>query len=90
MVVLVRSNVANQCWDLMPSVVATTVRVYDIVFPLGMSPSDAESSSQKFDSFVDAIFKPLMNGSRVSEPVGEGVEDEVEKVVAVKQKGGSA
>ena len=59
------------------------------MFPLSMAPSDAQHSSQQFDSFVNAIFNPLMSDNTVSEPASEGVQYEVERVVAVKQKGGS-
>ena len=55
-----------------------TVRVSDVdsVFPLSMAPSDAQHSSQQsdIDSFVDAVFNPLMSEHRASDPVSEGVQ----------------
>ena len=51
----------QQCWVLHEVVTATTVRVYDSVFPLRMKPSQGQYGSQEFDSFVEGVFNPLLH-----------------------------
>ena len=52
--------VDTQSWDILPPIGAARVKVYDDVFPLRMSPRSREFGSQKFDTFVDSIFNPLL------------------------------
>ena len=55
------------CWLIGDVVTATTVRVYDTVFPLRMkAPPGADSSD--FDSFVNRVFHPLLSEPEVPEP----------------------
>ena len=56
---------ANTCWDIRSTVVATTIRVYDNVFPLRMGPTDGRHIEQDFDSFVDQTFEPLLQGDGI-------------------------
>ena len=69
-------NEANQCWDIRSTVVATTVRVYDNVFPLRMGPTDGRHIEQDFDSFVDQTFEPLLQGDGILKQVVADVESD--------------
>ena len=51
---------SNQCWDIGQTVIATTVKVYDNVFPLRMGPDKGGYKEQDFDKFVDHTFEPLL------------------------------
>jgi len=56
----------KQSKHLLPTVTATTVKVYDDVFPLKMTaPSDKKT--EKFENFVEAVFDPLTR-SEAPEP----------------------
>lgn len=61
-------NAENECWDIGESVVATTVKVYDIIFPLRLVPKPGADkfkfSELEFDNFVDHTFEPLLTSNR--------------------------
>ena len=63
----------SDCWLVGDVVTATTVRVYDTVFPLRLKvPAGADSSD--FDSFVNRVFHPLLSEPEpVVEPAAEPV-----------------
>ena len=86
LVVPIKWSHKNKCWDLLPTVTATTVKVYDDVFPLKMTaPSDKKT--EKFENFVEAVFDPLTR-SEAPEPVEQ--EDEeyvVEKIIRKRGRG---
>jgi hypothetical protein len=50
----------QQAWILHEVVTATTVRVYDRVYPLRMGPKEGKYGSQEFDNFIDKVFHPLI------------------------------
>ena len=62
-------NADNKCWDIGESVVATTVKVYDNIFPLRMVPNSGadkfEFSELEFDKFVEHTFEPLLTDNNV-------------------------
>lgn len=47
-------------WTLYPTVTATTVIVYDSIFPLRMGPSASPTPSVDFDSFTESVFEPYL------------------------------
>eukprot|EP00658_Telonema_sp_P-2_P060676 TRINITY_DN49520_c0_g1_i1.p1 TRINITY_DN49520_c0_g1~~TRINITY_DN49520_c0_g1_i1.p1 ORF type:complete len:823 (+),score=126.72 TRINITY_DN49520_c0_g1_i1:1202-3670(+) len=62
----------KDCWRLMPTVVATDYTVVKGVFPLRMCPPPGDDGS-KFDSFIDAVYDPLMRWAVGSgQPPDEG------------------
>ena len=88
LVIPIKWNPKNRCWDLMPTVTATTVHVYDDVFPLKMT-APCDKKKAKFEEFVEAVFDPLTSDS-APEPVdAEDEEYEVEKIVRKRGKGDS-
>ena len=82
-VVPIRWSVKLNGWELGPLTIATTVKVYDGVFPLKMGPG-TKGSTSKFDTFVEQAFEPLLEATvEVEDKVGAPTleEYEVEKVV---------
>ena len=61
-VVPIEWDAEQQCWTLYPVVTATSVRVYDRVFPLRLKPKGGKWGSQEFESFVDGVFRPFFSG----------------------------
>jgi hypothetical protein len=50
---------STQSWVLGDVVTATTVKVWDEVFPLRTAPPPGTVGTVKFDEFVDAVVNPL-------------------------------
>jgi hypothetical protein len=59
LIVPIRWNAAEQYWELLATVTAVTVRVFNDVTPLSRVPADGVYGSQSFDTFVDAVMNPL-------------------------------
>ena len=47
-------------WTLYPTVTATSILVYDTIFPLRMGPSASSTASADFDTFVERVFEPFL------------------------------
>ena len=60
LVVPIEWDPAACTWTLYPTVVATSIVVYDTVFPLRMGPSASTTASVEFDSFVERVFEPFL------------------------------
>ena len=56
-------------WILYPTVTATSIAVYDTIFPLRMGPSADSTVSADFDTFVDAVFEPYLTEAVELQPV---------------------
>ena len=69
LIVPIRWNAAEQYWELLATVTAVTVRVFDDVMPLRRVPVDGVYGSQSFDTFVDAVMNPLFAPEPIVVPV---------------------
>ena len=69
-VVPIKWNHKQDKWDLKPTVVVTGIKVHTGVMPLRMKPGPT-SSPADFDSFVDAVFDPLMAATQEQEQEAE-------------------
>ena len=69
LIVPIRWNAAEQYWELLATVTAVTVRVFDDVMPLRRVPADGVYGSQSFDTFVDAVMNPLFAPEPIGVPV---------------------
>jgi hypothetical protein len=76
----------QQAWILHEVVTATTVRVYETVYPLRMGPKKGKYGSQEFDSFVDKVFHPLIQSELEEESVE--TEEESEGMVEAEEGAG--
>ena len=60
LVVPIEWDSTSGVWVLYPTVTATSVTVYDTIFPLRMGPSASSTSCADFDSFVEKVFEPFL------------------------------
>ena len=52
----IKWNKSSQCWDIGAVVIATTIKLYPVVFPLRMGPSDVDKlGSAGFERFVECF-----------------------------------
>ena len=65
-VVPIKWNHTEDKWDLQPTIVATGVRVHTGVMALRMKPGPT-SDPANFDTFVDAVFDPLLAAAQEHE-----------------------
>ena len=71
---------STQSWVLEGVKTATTVKVYDNVFPLKMAPPPGAVGTTKFDEYVDSVVNPLYR-----EKDRDGVETETPEVTVLKK-----
>ena len=60
LVVPIEWDSAACTWTLYPTVTATSIFVYDTIFPLRMGPSASSTASADFDTFVERVFEPFL------------------------------
>jgi hypothetical protein len=60
LVVPIEWDSAASTWTLYPTVTATSILVYDTIFPLRMGPSASSTASAEFDTFVERVFEPFL------------------------------
>ena len=60
LVVPIEWDSAACTWTLYPTVTATSILVYDTIFPLRMGPSASSTASAEFDTFVERVFEPFI------------------------------
>ena len=69
LVIPIEWNSTTGTWILYPTVTATSIAVYDTIFPLRMGPSASSTVSADFDTFVDAVFEPYLTEAVELQPV---------------------
>ena len=57
----IKWNALNDCWDILPTVTSTTVKVYDNKFPLRMHPKGKKASPKGLNNYVDKVFHPMFH-----------------------------